>query len=103
MSKFKPMWEIKQAAQTDALDIYIYGDIESDYYDWWAGRTIESETSANRFRDELNKHPNAKEINIREWERNFMKTIPLQHLCMICVIPFVRGLADNVLMVQRKN
>ena len=64
MSKFKPMWEIKQAAQTDALDIYIYGDIESDYYDWWAGRTIESETSANRFRDELNKHPNAKEINI---------------------------------------
>lgn len=64
MSKFKPMWEIKQAATEDSLDIYIYGDVESDGYDWWTGRTIESETSANHFRDELAKHPNAKEITI---------------------------------------
>lgn len=64
MSKFKPMWEIRQAATEGNLDIYIYGDVESDGYDWWTGRTVESETSANHFRDELAKHPNAKEITI---------------------------------------
>ena len=34
MKERKNMWEIKQAAQNNVLEIYIYGDIESDGYDW---------------------------------------------------------------------
>jgi len=30
----KKMWEIKQQAQGNTVDIYIYGDVESDGYDW---------------------------------------------------------------------
>ena len=62
--KQKPMWEIRQSAQTGALDLYIYGDVESDGYSWFWEQTIESETSANHFRDELNNHPNTTQINI---------------------------------------
>lgn len=59
----KPMWEIRQ--QTDnAIGLYIYGDVESDSYDWWTDEIIKSETSANTFREELGKYPNASEINI---------------------------------------
>ena len=48
----KRMWEIKQ--QTDnAIGLYIYGDVEGDSYDWWTDEIIESETSANHFRNEL--------------------------------------------------
>lgn len=58
------MWEIKQSASPDTLDLYIYGDVKSDGYDWWRDQIIKSETSANHFRDELAKHPNAVQINI---------------------------------------
>lgn len=58
------MWELRQSAQPDTLDLYIYGDVEGDYYDWWNGRMIEFETSANHFRDELTQHPDVKQINI---------------------------------------
>lgn len=64
MSKFKPMWEIRQSASPGALDLYIYGDVESDGYDWWYDEVIESETSANHFRKELAQHPNVQQINI---------------------------------------
>ncbi len=63
MSNVKRMWELKQAATPDTLDLYIYGTVESDWYNWW-GELQRSETSANHFRDELNKHPNATQINI---------------------------------------
>lgn len=59
----KPMWEIKQQAN-DVIELYIYGDVEGDGYDFWTGNVIESETSANHFRDELAKYPNAQEINV---------------------------------------
>lgn len=58
------MWELKQAAEGDALDLYIYGDVEGDGYDWWADEVIESQTSADHFREALAKHPNTKQINI---------------------------------------
>lgn len=64
MKERKPMWEIRQSANAGTLDIYIYGDVEGDSYDWWTDEVIESETSANHFRDELAKHPNAMQINI---------------------------------------
>ena len=60
----KRLWEIKQSATPNTLDLYIYGDVESDGYDWWNERIIESETSANHFREELAKHPNVEQINI---------------------------------------
>jgi ATP-dependent protease ClpP protease subunit len=60
----KAIWEIKQAVQPNAIDMYIYGNVEGDTYDWWTDEKIESETSANHFRNELAKYPNASQINI---------------------------------------
>ena len=41
------MWELKQALNRDGvLQLYIYGDVEGGYYDWWNGEYIDSETSA---------------------------------------------------------
>ena len=58
-------WTLRQDLQRDGvLQLYIYGDVEGDYYDWWTGQTIESETSADHFRDELGKYPDAREIEI---------------------------------------
>ncbi|MBP0973714.1 MAG: Clp protease ClpP, partial [Oscillospiraceae bacterium] len=55
----KNMWEIRQEAESaDALELYIYDTVESD--GWW----YDSDTSAKHFRDELAKHPNAKEITV---------------------------------------
>ena len=45
------MWEIKQQADPAVLDLYIYGDVEGDSYDWWEAEVIHSETSANTFRE----------------------------------------------------
>lgn len=59
----KRMWEIKQQAD-NKISLYIYGDVEGDSYDWWTGDVIESETSANHFRNELAKYPNAQQIDI---------------------------------------
>lgn len=58
------MWEFKQAASTDTLELYIYGDVEDvsiDYVNWVY---VESENSAKYFREELSKHLDAKQINI---------------------------------------
>lgn len=60
----KPMWEIRQSADPESVDLYIYGDVESDGYDWWTDSVVQSETSANTFRDKLNEHADAKQINI---------------------------------------
>lgn len=64
MITLKQIWELKQATQPDTLEMYLYGDVEGDSYDWWNDEIIESETSANHFRNELAKYPNAKQINI---------------------------------------
>lgn len=64
MKKLKT-WEIKQSiTNPDVLDMFIYGDVKGDGYDFWSGEAIESDTSANHFRSELAKYPNAKQINI---------------------------------------
>lgn len=61
----KRMWKIRQSANAlDTLDLYIYGDVEGDGYDFWTGEVIRSETSANTFREELNKYPNVRQINL---------------------------------------
>src|SRR5665647_1792523 len=58
------MWEIKQAAQADALDLYIYGDVEDLKVDYANQTIVESENSAKYFREELAKHPDTKQINV---------------------------------------
>lgn len=58
------MWELKQSASPDTLEIYVYGYIESGYYDWWNDEYVESETSADHFKEELAKHQDVKFINI---------------------------------------
>lgn len=59
------MWQIEQKTEIpDTLQIYIYGDVEGDSYDWWTDEIIESETSANHFRNELEKYPNVSNIDI---------------------------------------
>lgn len=57
------MWEIKQQAN-NALELYIYGDVEGDGYDWWADEVIRSETSANTFRETLAQYKDVSEIKI---------------------------------------
>lgn len=59
------MWEIRQnAQQPDAIDLYIYGDVEGDSYDWWTDELVRSETSAKSFRDALAARQDATEIHI---------------------------------------
>ena len=59
----KRMWELKQAATAGTLDLYIYEDVEGDYYSWWDG-FVKSETSAKSFRDELEQHGDVNQINL---------------------------------------
>lgn len=58
------MWELKQSAQPGTLDMYIYSDVQADYFDWWNWEMIESETSANYFRETLASYPDIGQINI---------------------------------------
>lgn len=61
----KKVWELKQSIDNPSvLEMFIYGDVKGDYYDWWKGEAVESETSANHFRSELAKYPNATQIKI---------------------------------------
>ncbi|WP_186430888.1 head maturation protease, ClpP-related [Clostridium sp. BSD9I1] len=60
----KKIWELKQSVNPDTLDMYIYGDVQGDYFDWWEWQQVESETSANHFRNELAKYPDIKNINL---------------------------------------
>lgn len=65
MSNRNLMWEIKQSVRQDnAIDLYVYGDVEGDGYNFWTGEAVRSETSANTFRDELAKHQDVRQINV---------------------------------------
>ena len=58
-------WELRQeGARPGVIQLYIYGYVEGDGYDFWTGERIESDTSAEHFREELAKYPNAEEIEI---------------------------------------
>lgn len=58
------MWELRQATAPGTLELYIYGDVEGDSYDWWRDEVLRSETSANAFRDALAAHPNVTQIDL---------------------------------------
>ena len=59
----KPLWEIKQAAE-GVLQLYIYGDVEGEEFDWESWRYVQSDNSAEHFREELAKHPDVSRIEI---------------------------------------
>ncbi len=46
------------------LDMYIYSDVQPDWYDWHTDEIVDSETSAEHFRKELEKAGNIEQINI---------------------------------------
>lgn len=57
------LWEIRQESGASSLDLYIYSDVEEDSYNWW-GELQRSATSANFFKEELERHPGVTQINI---------------------------------------
>lgn len=54
----------QQMDKPETLDLYIYSDVAPDGYDWWNDEVIQSETSANFFRDKLAEYPDVKTINL---------------------------------------
>jgi ATP-dependent protease ClpP protease subunit len=61
----KKFWEIRQQAEMlESLDLYIYSAVEGDSYNWATGKKEESETSAEHFKQELEKHKDVKQINV---------------------------------------
>lgn len=62
MNKF---FDLKMNANTPkTLDLYIYTNVESDYWDWWTGEQVESQTSAEHIRKELEAAGDVTQINI---------------------------------------
>ncbi len=58
-------WKLKQAMEDpETLELYLYSEVAPDGYDWWNGRTIESKTSQDYFRDQLAEHGDVKQINL---------------------------------------
>lgn len=62
--KYKPMWEFRQSANPDILELYIYGEVTDMEIDWVNMCYVESENSAQHFREELTAHPDVKQINV---------------------------------------
>lgn len=58
------LWGLKQAADGGGLELYIYGDVEGRTFDWDNWRYVTGENSAQHFREELAKYPDAKRIDI---------------------------------------
>ena len=57
-------FEVKQLGELRTLEIYLYGEIQSDYYDWWAGKVIESTTSADYVRKAITEAGTVDNINV---------------------------------------
>lgn len=61
--KIPGMWRM-EAKNSDVLELTIYDTIEGDEKNWITGAKVESETSAQHFRAELEKHPDVREIRV---------------------------------------
>lgn len=58
-------YDIKQIGEDKrTLEIYLYGEIQGDYYDWWTGKVVESTTSANYVRKAIDEAGKVDNINI---------------------------------------
>lgn len=61
----KKFWIVKaQAKEPGTVELYIYGDIEGDGYDWRTGEKIESETSAYYIRREIEAYGDVKTVEL---------------------------------------
>ena len=54
----------QSATKQNTLELYIYEDIQGDSYNWWTGENIESKTSGNWFKQELEKYADVENIDI---------------------------------------
>lgn len=58
-------YDIKQIGENKrTLEIYLYGEIQGDYYDFWLDEIVESTTSANYVRKALEEAGEVDDINI---------------------------------------
>ncbi len=58
-------WDLKQSVNNqNELDLFIYGDIEKGYYDWWEGRMFNNERSADYFKEQLEQYKDIDKINV---------------------------------------
>lgn len=55
---------IKQIAETNSLDLYIYDDVEGDKVNFWTDEVTESETSAKFMKTQLENAKDVKNINL---------------------------------------
>lgn len=55
---------IKQMAETNSLDLYIYDDVKGDSTNWWTDEVTESQTSAKYIQGQLEVAKDVKNINI---------------------------------------
>lgn len=60
----KNFWQLARDNETGAANLYIYSNVESDGINFWTGEKIQSETSAQHFREELDKLGNVNQINV---------------------------------------
>lgn len=60
----KNFWQLAQDKETGAANLYIYSNVEPNGVDFWTGEEIKSETSAQHFREELDKLGNVNQINV---------------------------------------
>lgn len=64
MNNTNRIWRIRQSTEPKTLDVYIYGYVEGDSEDVTTGEKIKSKTSADYFKEELEKHPDVTNINL---------------------------------------
>ena len=57
-------FEVKQIEDKKVLGIYLYGEICSDYYDWFTAKIVESTTSANYVRKAIDEAGEVDEIKV---------------------------------------
>lgn len=57
-------FEIKQIGELRILELYLYGEIEGDYYDYWQGGIVKSTTSADYVRKTLDEAGKIDTVNV---------------------------------------
>lgn len=57
-------FEIKKQGGKKTLELYLYGDIQDDYFDWFYFEKVESTTSANYVRKAIDEAGATDEINV---------------------------------------
>ena len=63
MREYQPMWELR-GEPGETLQIYIYGNVERLKYDWTTDEIVQSQNSAEHFRELLTANPDAKRIEL---------------------------------------